>query len=92
MNQLLDYGRTRKPFLSERDYCAPCRMVNPLPSYDQPLQISVKRCQELTLEALKMQRICSAALLAVFAIADAFSSCLEIVRRFDSRRLHFLTR
>jgi hypothetical protein len=37
-------------------------------------------------DALRMQRICSAALLAVFAIAEFFSCCVEIVRRFDSQR------
>jgi hypothetical protein len=49
------------------------------------LQISVKRCQKLPPEALKMQRPCSAALSAVFAIAYAVVGYIEIRGRFDSR-------
>jgi hypothetical protein len=37
-----------------------------------------------------MQRIYSAALLAVLAIAYTACGCVQIIRRFDSRRLHLL--
>jgi hypothetical protein len=40
-------------------------------------------------DALRMQRICSAALLAVFATAEPFGGCVKIVQGFDSRRLSF---
>jgi len=55
-SQERQYGLSRRP-----------RQRVPLPN-DQ-LQLRVKRCQELTLEALKVQRICSAALFAILAIA-----------------------
>src|ERR1051326_5373849 len=63
------------------------RCVEMLPPINQTLQISVKRCQEVTLEALKMQRPCSVASLAVFAIPYNRITCGEMWRRFDSRRL-----
>jgi hypothetical protein len=49
---------------------------------------SVKRFQEATFEALKVQRVCSAALLAIFAISYTVFGCVRIGPRFDSRRLH----
>jgi hypothetical protein len=64
------------------------RLVESLPGFNQALQINVKRCQELTLEALEMQRICSAALLAILAIAYAVFSCDRIRGRFDSRSVN----
>ena len=59
-----------------------------IPATDDTLQIGVKRRQQVPPEALYMQRICSAALLTVFAIANGVKSCVKIVGRFDSRRLH----
>ena len=53
------------------------RRIKPVPAINHTLQILVKRCQEVTREALKMQRQCSAALLAVFAIAYTVFSCGE---------------
>jgi hypothetical protein len=64
------------------------RLIDSLPATNQALQINFKRRQELTPEALTMQRVCSAALLAVFAIAYAVFSCVKNCLRFDSRRLH----
>jgi hypothetical protein len=40
------------------------------PGFNDKLQITVKRSQKVTREAFSMQRICSAALLAVVAIAN----------------------
>ncbi len=61
-----------------------CYRVEQLPAVNHFLQICVKQCQELTLEAIKMQRPCSAALLAVFAIAYAV-----FVLRRESRKVRF---
>jgi hypothetical protein len=54
------------------------RLVESLPAINQALQFNVKRCQEVTLDALKMQRICRAALLPVVAIAYVFSVASRI--------------
>ena len=53
------------------------RLVESLPAINHALQINVKLCQKLTPEALKMQRICSAAQLVVFAIAYAVFRCVK---------------
>jgi hypothetical protein len=62
-----------------------------IPEVEEPLKICVKRRQDVTLDALRMQRICSAAPLAVFAIAEAVGGYADIRAGFDSRRLHFET-
>ena len=53
------------------------------------LALSAIRCQFVLIGSQKLQRICSAALLAFDAIAESFIGCAEFACGFDSRRLTF---
>lgn len=58
------------------------------PSLHDALQVRVQRRQQMPLQAIQVQRPCSAAFLAFLASAKAVVRCVEIGLKFDSRRLH----
>jgi hypothetical protein len=82
-----DTGVSRR--FSENDQgqnCLPDVRRQPVPCSDDALQIDAKGCQDRTIEAPVLQRICSAALRAIGANTIAVSGCVGIEVGFDSHQ------
>ena len=71
------------------DHRSTNRLRQIVPSSNDLLQISVNQSRFEPLKAARMQRICSAPLLAIHASARRLISCAVARRGFDSRRNPF---